>query len=214
MAGPTMNLRDWRMYDFRAPGSELRRQNLLEEQGEDEEQADILRERESMGNVQLREANLSRLNTENEMLRDKKRRLSMWQPPASGLSAGSLKNFRGGGDGSLNPYDYGKVEGIAQRLAAPGVRRLRDAVQRVNTQGYDNPNVKSQTLRDALSGYGQGLEDVMSGAYKSASGIYGQEYGAGVQMSLAKLQADARMREIGAQNFNDSYQAYLRYLMG
>lgn len=73
-------------------------------------------------------------------------------------------------------YDKSEVAKRAQKYAAPGVRKLRTAVQSATARGYDNPNVRRMTLRDALAGYGEGLENVMSGAQKTASAEYAQEY--------------------------------------
>jgi len=73
-------------------------------------------------------------------------------------------------------YDEGQISKIAQQVAAPGVRNLRTAVQTATSRRYDNPNVQRMTLRDALAGYGQGLEEVMSGARQSASAEYANKY--------------------------------------
>jgi len=73
-------------------------------------------------------------------------------------------------------YDEGKISKMAQQNAAPGVRNLRTAVQAVTSRRSDNPNVDRMTLRDALAGYGQGLEEVMSGARQTASAEYAQKY--------------------------------------
>jgi len=73
-------------------------------------------------------------------------------------------------------YDEAKIAKMAQQNAAPGVRNLRTAIQAVTSRRSDNPNVDRMTLRDALAGYGQGLEEVMSGARQSASAEYAQKY--------------------------------------
>jgi len=73
-------------------------------------------------------------------------------------------------------YDEGEITKMAQQNAAPGVRNLRTAVQAVTSRRSDNPNVDRMTLRDALAGYGQGLEEVMSGARQTASAEYANKY--------------------------------------
>ena len=73
-------------------------------------------------------------------------------------------------------YDEAKIDKMAQQQAAPGLRNLRTAVQAATSRRYDNPNVQRMTLRDALAGYGQGLEEVMSGARQTASAEYAQKY--------------------------------------
>jgi len=73
-------------------------------------------------------------------------------------------------------YDERQIAKMAQQNAAPGVRNLRTAIQAVTSRRGDNPNVDKMTLRDALAGYGQGLEEVMSGARQTASAEYAQKY--------------------------------------
>jgi len=73
-------------------------------------------------------------------------------------------------------WDEGEISRLAQVRGAAGVRNLREAVQSVSRQRAENPNVQRMTLRDALKGYGEGLEAVMSGATQEARGEYGQRY--------------------------------------
>jgi len=73
-------------------------------------------------------------------------------------------------------YDEGKVSSLTQKHAAAGTRKLRSAVQEAMTKRSDNPNLNRMNLRDALAGYGEGLEDVMSGAAKTATAEYAQQY--------------------------------------
>ena len=137
------------------------------------------------------------------------------QPTLSGGGAGIVSN-RVVQDPS-GGYDYGKVEGLAQRYAAPGIRQLRNTVQQVQQGYYENPNVKSQTLRDTLAGYGQGLETVMAGAEKSAANVYGQEYGAQVQSALQaadisakeSMQASALASNERLAQYQNEWKAYL-----
>lgn len=69
-----------------------------------------------------------------------------------------------------------EIASMAQKAAAPGLRNLRTAIQSVAARRYDNPNVGRVTLRDALAGYGQGLEEVMAGARESATNEYAIKY--------------------------------------
>ena len=73
-------------------------------------------------------------------------------------------------------YDEGEVKSRARKKAAPYLRTLRSELQRASTQQYENPNVRSMSLRDAMTGYGQGLESIMAGAESQARAEYGQEY--------------------------------------
>jgi len=74
-------------------------------------------------------------------------------------------------------YDEDKVAVTAQRKAAAGLRAARQALQQTVGGYYENPNVKRMTLRDALAGYGQSVENVLSGADTSAREEYNTEYG-------------------------------------
>lgn len=73
-------------------------------------------------------------------------------------------------------YDESAIAKKTQKYAAPGVRKLRTAAQESMAKNFDNPNVKSMTLKSALAGYGEGLESVMAGAGRQASAEYAQEY--------------------------------------
>lgn len=151
-----------------------------------------------------------------------------WQPPG-GFGAGSWGSFsrgksggrgdgEGGGDLDIPDYDQDRVESLAQRVAAPGIRKLRNEVQTVQGGVYDNPNVKSMTLRQALEGYGQGLENIMGGAFQTASGIYNQEYSPQVREAeinyQGNLQREMQQNSINAQKeiarYNRTWEAWLR----
>lgn len=138
-------------------------------------------------------------------------------PGPSYMSAKGVGGATGattGGIGTATPtlnlpeYDMGKVEALAQRAAAPGVRSLRSAMQGVQQGYYENPNVKRMTLRDALAGYGQGLETVMGGAMKTGAGIYGTEYAAGLTKATTEFGAgEARALQTQRISAEESMQA-------
>lgn len=140
--------------------------------------------------------------------------------PSSGFSMPSASGTGAGGTTttSLPTYDTGAVEKLAQRFAAPGIRKLRNTVQEVQQGVYENPNVKRMTVRDALSGFGQGLESVMGGALKEGAGVYGQQYGAAVNEALLskklasaeKMQADEIAARERMNQYNKSWEAYLK----
>lgn len=102
-------------------------------------------------------------------------------------------------------YDEDRISALSQRFQAPGVRRLRREVRSATGGSYDNPNVKRMVLRDALAGYGQGLESVTAGAYKSALGQYGQEYGRAWDTAMTNFQAQESAK---AQNFSSAMEAW------
>jgi hypothetical protein len=74
-------------------------------------------------------------------------------------------------------YDENKIRSLTQEQAAPSIRGLRSSMQRIAGSSSDNPNAKRMTLREALAGYGQGLQSAISGASASARNAYNQEYG-------------------------------------
>jgi hypothetical protein len=117
----------------------------------------------------------------------------------AGYSTGLVPPGSEGAELKIPAYDEQKVEGLAQRVAAPGIRKLRDQVQQVQGGVYENPNVKAMTLRDALAGYGTGLENVMGGAFNTASGIYGQEYQPQVAAATTNYQGNLQ-RELQANS--------------
>lgn len=107
---------------------------------------------------------------------------------------------------NLPEYDERKVSALTQKRSASGVRRLRETTQRAMDQSYDNPNVKKMTVRDALAGYGTGLESVMSGAGSSARAEYGQEYAAGVNAEMARYRGALNRR---SQEYQTGQTAWL-----
>ena len=140
---------------------------------------------------------------------------SQWVPPASGGGAGTGWGSVGRKTTSELPvYDTNQVEALAQRVAAPGIRRLRNEVQNVQGSNYENPNVKSMTLRSALEGYGSGLESVMGGAFQTGSGMYNQEYQPKVTdyMQSKSISAQERMQQssLANQRYISSLNSYNR----
>ena len=73
-------------------------------------------------------------------------------------------------------WDERAISALTQKRSAPGLRRLRTAVQESMARNFDNPNVRRMTLRDALEGYGTGIEGVLSGAGQAATAEYAQKY--------------------------------------
>ena len=78
---------------------------------------------------------------------------------------------------SAPQWDTGAIDALTQKRAAPGLRAMRNQVNRASGVSYDNPNMKRMTLRDALQGYGQGVESALSSANQSAVNEYGTEFG-------------------------------------
>ena len=93
---------------------------------------------------------------------------------------GSMPTF------NLPTWDESKIAAKTQRAAGPGLRELRKGMQEAQGRYYENPNVRRMTLRDAMAGYGMGLEKVMGGARQQATSEYAAEYGP----QVAKAQAE------------------------
>lgn len=106
---------------------------------------------------------------------------------------------------TLPAWDKKAVAAIAQRLSAPSVARLRQEVQRAAMQPYDNPNVRAQALRQALSGYGLGLGDVMAKAETAAMAEYGPEHAQDVAQAQINWQAEVKELEGQWQATWDEY---------
>lgn len=103
--------------------------------------------------------------------------------------------------------DKGRISSLRRTAAAPGIRKLRQATQQALTRSYSNPNMRRIAIRDALAGYGMGLESVMSGADTQARTLYEQEY--------AQLQNEAninyqREAQVAATQFQTAWDSWMK----
>jgi len=99
-------------------------------------------------------------------------------------------------------WDESKINRLSQEHAAAPIRTLREAYQRTAARLPSNPQSRL-LLKDALAGYGSGLESAISGAKRTARAEYGQEHG-------REFQAES-MKYSGAQReFEADYQARLQ----
>ncbi len=106
-------------------------------------------------------------------------------------------------------YDESKVAAKTQKIAAPKVRQLREAVRSVQATPFENPNVKRMTVGQALQGYGTGLESVMAGARRGAVAEYSQEYGK--EFTEAQMNFQTEVRGQMAQ-YGNLWSEYLQQL--
>ena len=99
------------------------------------------------------------------------------------------------------------VRALTQKMAAPGVRTLRQTMQQAMGRNYENPNVRKMTLREALQGYGTGIEKVMSGAGREARSEHMAELNLQreEQMANFKAQTNAAM-----QSYQNAWADYLK----
>ena len=95
-------------------------------------------------------------------------------------------------------WDEAEVGALTQKRAAPGLRAMRQQINRFSGGSFDNPNVKRMTLRDALAGYGAGLSSIMGAAGASAAGEYGNKYGLMAQEAWNKYRGGSE--SAGAYN--------------
>jgi len=91
--------------------------------------------------------------------------------------------------------DERRLNFLTRQAAAPHVRSLRSQVQRAMAGSFENPNVKRITLRDALAGYGEGLENVMGGAAETAERQYAGEYAPMLEKSKAMWGAEVQRQQ-------------------
>ena len=114
-------------------------------------------------------------------------------------------------------FDEGKVKSLAQQHAAQGDSTLREAYQTAAARLPSTPQTRL-TLKDALKGYGTGLESVMAGARKTARGeemqkfgiesaVYQQEY-------AARLQQVQYQAELENQRMMETYRADYSEFLG
>jgi hypothetical protein len=113
---------------------------------------------------------------------------------------------------TLSPFsaptrDTARVEELTKQKSASGLRAMRSAIQKAMGQTYRNANVKRMSLREALAGYGQGIESVMSGAQSQAGSEYQKEYEQQYDVGLKNWQADYNAK---FQDWNNKIQNYFK----
>ena len=129
--------------------------------------------------------------------------VSQWTPAGPAPTLAPYPEF------AAPEWDEGAIKSLTQQRAAPGVRRLREATRRATQRASyaENPAVTAMSLREALAGYGTGLESVLGGAARTARGEYGEEYGR--EFQTAQIQNQARQRELDLA-FQAAMQAWSR----
>ena len=117
--------------------------------------------------------------------------------------------YKAPGTFSAPRYNEGKIASLTQTQSAGAVRGLRSAMQRLSGQRSDNPNAKRMLLRDAMAGYGQGLQNAISRASESARGLYNTEYAALADVAKTNYITDAQAKQAKYQA--DIQSAVARY---
>ena len=92
--------------------------------------------------------------------------------------------------------DIGRIQFLTRQAAAPGVRKLRMGLLGALQAGRraENPNMQALLGRQAVAGYGEGLESVMGGARQEGMGLYAPEFAAMTEQEKANWLA-AREKE-------------------
>ncbi len=106
--------------------------------------------------------------------------------------------------------DESRISSLTQKAAGPGLRELRKAMREAQGRYYENPNVRRMTLRDAMAGYGMGIEKVMAGARREAQAEYEAEFQP--QMTKATMEYQAKTNQMLNQ-YQNAWKEYL-YRMG
>ena len=84
----------------------------------------------------------------------------------------------------------GELAGETQRLAAPQIRSLRDITAAALSGAASQPaNIRKMTVRQALQGFGGGLESIVSGARRGAQAVVQSRLGRETQAAQLNFQA-------------------------
>ena len=90
-----------------------------------------------------------------------------------------------------------------QRSMGPGLRALREGTREAiaSSQSLDNPNARSMFIKQALRGYGQGLEQVSAQAGKEATSISDRRHAEDLQTYRTKYdyRRDDQLRNYQAE---------------
>ena len=108
--------------------------------------------------------------------------------------------------GSYNAprWDEEKIDAITQKRAAPGLRELRNQVQRATGRTYGSPQVTKMTLRAALQGYGAGISKVIGESSQAATNEYGKKYGFAITNAQSEYGAAAARASAYNENARDT----------
>ena len=112
---------------------------------------------------------------------------------------------------NLPVRDEARIGSLTQKAAGPGLRELRKGMREAQGRYYENPNVRRMTLRDAMAGYGMGLEKVMGGARREARAEYEGEYAG--QMTKAQLEYQGQAQQVMSQ-YQNAWREYLARMTG
>ena len=134
-------------------------------------------------------------------------------PQPTGSTSTSSVSFEGSaptapkiGKLELPKFDKRAVRALTQKIAAPATRRLSEGLQTALNVQSDNPNVRRMTLREALQGYGTGLESALSGAGQQARQEHQQEIAQEGQEAQMNWQAQ---NNAAMQAYNNAFQKYM-----
>lgn len=105
-------------------------------------------------------------------------------------------------------YDEGEIAQLRQRQAGPQIRKLRDVTLQAisgGQQGWENPNIRRTTVRQALQGYGSGLGSILSSAQNTAMSQYNQRYQNAYNAAQTNFEANRLAKMTEYQNLWTSW---------
>lgn len=98
------------------------------------------------------------------------------------------------------PINTSRIEELTQQFASPGVRQLRRGLtSALATAPGVNPIIAAQQKRQAVRGFGEGLEGVVSSARSVALDIFGREFSQLTEAERGRVQEEIRRRQEALQ---------------
>lgn len=108
-----------------------------------------------------------------------------------------------------DPYGTGNVKQRTQDLIKTGVRDLENAVRQSLSGDIENPNVRRNVERSALSGYSLGLEDISSAARGRALNEYTDDYSRAY--TTAEKNYETTVNQTGLSNAAKQQESQINY---
>lgn len=91
--------------------------------------------------------------------------------------------------------DLGRLEGVTQTLASPGLRKLRFNLSKMLGRKTSNPIADAARQSRLLGSFGTGLDEVLRGARGGALSVMSGEFNAEAAERRLRFEAEMRRRE-------------------
>ena len=108
----------------------------------------------------------------------------------------------------LPEREEARVRALTRKAMAPRLRNLRTALNRALVRTYENPNVRRMVVREALQGYGAGVEEARYGAERTAEQQEAAERATEIQENLANYQGAMQAFLASGQKVTQVKQQY------